>query len=145
MKTFLMLLLMTAGLATQAQFRKIPSEVTDSFKTRFPDANKVSWKDRVVYFQAEFVVGEQMQRANFSTEGNWLKTEKVVAFEKLPAEVKDGFKKSKYADWSVKEVVETNSVENGNEYRITIRKDEILKRNLRFSPSGQLQDDSLTL
>ena len=144
MKTFLLLLLVTTGLVTKAQFRKIPPDVTDSFKVHFPDASKVSWKDKVVYFQAEFVTGEQVQRANFSIEGDWLKTEKIFSFEQLPPEVKDGFKKSKYADWAVKEVVETRSVENGHEYRITIRKDEFLKRYLRFSTTGQLLDDSLT-
>ena len=29
---------------TQAQFRKIPGEVTDSFKVRYPNAKSVSWK-----------------------------------------------------------------------------------------------------
>lgn len=136
--------LLMITLMGKAQFRKIPAEVTDSFKAKYPQAVHVAWKDKMGSFQAEFKEGDQRLKANFSSKGEWLKTEKQYSFDYLPADVKDGFKKSKYAGWKIKEVVETQDVEDGLAYRVTVRKGDLAKRYLRFAPGGQLLNDSLT-
>ncbi len=38
--------------SAQAQFRKVPSDVTNAFKAKFPDAKDLEWKDRLTYFRA---------------------------------------------------------------------------------------------
>ncbi|WP_207492705.1 PepSY-like domain-containing protein [Aridibaculum aurantiacum] len=139
------LLMLASVYMASAQFRKLPAEVTDSFKVKFPTATQVSWRDRLNSFQAEFKEQGQPVKANFASNGEWLKTEKRYNYELLPAAVKDGFKKSKYAEWLIKEVVETHDKKDGQEYRITVRKGDFSKRYLRFSVAGQLLDDSLTL
>lgn len=145
MKTYIFTLLLSiCMIGANAQFRKIPAEVTDAFKSKYPSAVKVSWKDRVGSFQAEFKDGGQNIKANFSAQGEWLKDEKKYSFDQLPGAVKDGFRKSKYADWQVKEVIETNDKAEGIGYRVTVRKGEMAKRYLRFATSGQLLNDSLT-
>jgi hypothetical protein len=131
--------------STQAQFRKIPSEVTDSMKARFTSATHVTWKDKVTSFQAEFTQGQDNLKANFTSKGEWLRTERKYAFDKVSADIKNGFAKSKYADWSVKEVTEIDDAKEGKRLRITVRKGEMAKRYLFFSPSGQLLSDSMTL
>lgn len=137
-------LLMAFAFVADAQFRKIPAEVTDSFKIKYPTATRVSWSDKIGSFQAEFKDGEQKIKANFSSKGEWLKEEKKYDYEKLPGQVKDGFTKSKYADWNIKEVVETYDKEEGHGYRVTVRKGDLAKRYLRFAESGQLLNDSMT-
>src|SRR3954447_25291206 len=84
--------------AANAQFRKIPAAVTDSFKVKYENASNVSWKDKLTSFQAEFKLDEKEMRSTFSSTGGWIKTETKRDYESLPSEVKDGFKKSKFAD-----------------------------------------------
>ena len=60
--------------SANAQFRKIPAEVTDSYKVKYENASGVSWKDKHTSFQAEFKQGDQEMRATFSSTGEWIKT-----------------------------------------------------------------------
>src|SRR3954451_21684626 len=98
-------------LSSNAQFRKIPAEVTDSFKAKYADASAVSWKDKISSSQADFKMDDKEMRAIFSSKGEWLKTETKYSYDKLPGDVKDGFKKSKYADIPVSEVVQIDDKE----------------------------------
>lgn len=127
---------------SEAQFRKVPAEVTDAFKNKFPTATKVSWKDRLVSFVADFFVANQGMRASFSGQGDWLKTETKYAFNNLPPAIKDGFKKSKYADYIVLSSTQIEDPENGIQYKIVVKKKESVRRNLLFSKTGQLLSDT---
>jgi hypothetical protein len=131
--------------SARAQFRKIPALVTDSFKTKFDNATKVSWKDNLTNFQASFKIGNDNAKAYYSSKGEWLKTERNYALNSIPAEIKDGFKKSKYAHWPVKEIVYIEEQHKQAQYRIQVRKGDLQKKNLHFSSSGQMLDDSITL
>lgn len=131
--------------AAQAQFRNIPAVVTDAFKSKFPSANGVTWKDKISSFQADFFSGADTMKVNFSSKGVWLKTEKRYKYSNLPAEVKVGFDKSKYAAYGIKEAMEINDKDKGIQYRITVRKGELSKRYLYFNKAGQLLSDTVTL
>jgi hypothetical protein len=131
--------------SANAQFRKIPAQVTDSFRTRFNDATKVSWRDNITSFQATFKKENDNVKASFTSKGEWLKTEKYLTLDKAPEEVKDGFKKSKYADWTIKEVVSAEEKDKQPLYRILIRKSDLQKKNLYFSTFGQLLEEAITL
>ena len=131
--------------SANAQFRKIPAPVTDSFKTRYNDATKVSWRDNINYFQATFKKGNDNVKASFNSKGEWLKTETSSQFENSPEDLKDGFKKSRYADWPIKEVVFVEERDKQAQYRVLVRKSELLKKNLYFSQSGQLLEEAITL
>lgn len=144
-KWILSLALSIVMFSANAQFRKIPAEVTDSFKTRFNDATKVSWRDNIISFQASFKKGNDNVKASFTSKGEWLKTEKNFTFENSPEELKDGFKKSKYTDWTVKEVVLVEEKDKQPQYRILVRKSDLQKKNLYFSQSGQLLEEAITL
>lgn len=126
----------------QAQFRKIPAVVTDAFKAKYNNAASVSWKDKITSFQADFKVGDRTMKSTFSSKGDWLKTESRFDYQSLPGEVKDGFKKSKYASLVVLEVVKTEEPDNDTQYRVIIKKTELGKRSLVFSKSGQLVSDN---
>ena len=137
--SFVLLLVMFSA---KAQFRKIPAVVTDSFKVRFENASGVSWKDKLTSFQADFKQGEKEMKASFSSNGEWLKTETKHTYQSLPAEVKDGFKKSKFADLNVLDVLQVDEKDKDTQYRIIVKKNDVAKRSLVFSKTGQLTSDN---
>lgn len=130
-------------LTATAQFRNIPAEVTDNFKAKYPNASHVSWKDKITSFQAEFVQNKDKIKATYSSKGEWQKTEKKYDFGKLPSNVKDGFSKSKYASYDVKEVLEIDDSEKGLMYRVVVKKDDFTRRALYFTAAGQLVKDEV--
>lgn len=128
--------------SASAQFRKIPAVVTDSFKVKFENASGVSWKDKLTSFQADFKQGDKEMKASFSSNGEWIKTETKHTYQSLPADVKDGFKKSKFADLSVLDVLQVDEKDKDTQYRIIVKKNDVAKRSLVFSKTGQLISDN---
>lgn len=128
-----------------AQFRKIPAAVTDAFKAKYSNASGVEWKDRLSSFEADFTSGGKEMKASFNSKGEWLKTETKHTYNSLPSDVKDGFKKSKYADLTVVDVTQIDDKDKGVLYKLLVKKNEYSKRNLVFTKSGQLTSDNGTL
>jgi hypothetical protein len=128
--------------SANAQFRKIPAEVTDSFKVKYKNASGVSWKDKLTSFQAEFKDADKRMKATFSSGGGWLKTETKHSYKSLPSEVKDGFKKSKFANLNILELLQVEVKDRETQYHIAVKKNNITKRSLIFSKSGQLISDN---
>ena len=145
---FALCLVIAAG--TNAQIRKIPAEATEALKAKFPNAQKVDWKDKLTYFEASFDDNGVATTADFSSKGEWQQTEKGFSYAEAPAAVKDGFKKSKYADadeWKPGETV-TKIMKSDNSilYRVYVdKKGGIQKKYLFFNTSGQLEKEALTL
>jgi hypothetical protein len=134
------------SLSAGAQLRRLPSVVTDSFNLRFPGATKVTWKDKITVFQADFIFNNATEQAKYNSKGQWQGTEKVIRQEELPSEVKDGLSKSKYAvDWKVGTVFARSLPGDVTQYRLEIAKSDLQKRNLLFSSTGQLLKDGSTL
>jgi Putative beta-lactamase-inhibitor-like, PepSY-like len=129
-----------------AQFRSIPAVVTDSFKTQYPKATSVSWSDKVSAFQATFTLDNEKYVARYGSKGEWQNSVKKITKDALPAEVKDGLSKSKYADtdWEVRAVT-VRYLPGSVQYIILVYKSGLQKKNLLFSSSGQLLKDDNTL
>ena len=140
-KIVFFLLLVTAMVSANAQFRKVPAEVTEAFRVKYANASHVSWKDKFSSFQADYKVGEINMKSIFNSKGEWLKTETKYSFETLPDEVKDGFKKSKYADMNVSDVIQVEEKDKVTEYRMVVKKGDLSKKNLVFARTGQLLRD----
>jgi hypothetical protein len=128
-----------------SQIRKIPPEVTQALKDKYPDADHISWKDKLTVFAANFDMDSEKYEARFSGKGEWKSTEKEIAETELPEPVKDGFDKSKYADWEMKDICLVELPDEIIQYRIYIAKNDIRKKNLLFSGGGQLLKDNITL
>lgn len=144
-KWVLSLVLMLEMLSVGAQFRKIPGDVTDSFKVKYESASGVAWKDRLSSFQADFTLGDKEMKALFTSKGEWIKSETKYDYNSLPGEVKDGFKKSKYADLDILNVTEIEDKDSQTQYRIVVKKNDFNKRSLIFSKNGQLTSDNASL
>ena len=144
-KWILSFALLLGILSVKAQFRKIPGDVTDSFKVKYENASGVSWKDRLSSFQADFTLGDKEMKALFTSKGEWIKSETKYDYNSLPADVKDGFKKSKYADLDILDVTQIDDKDGQTQYRIVVKKNDFNKRSLIFSKSGQLTSDNASL
>ena len=133
-----------SGFDAKAQIRKIPAEVTDNFTAKFPGASAVEWKDKLTGFTATFKDGDTSYIASFDNKGNWDATEHGIEQASLPEPVQDGFEKSRFAAWDVKNIVYIDTPDGVN-YRIEVGKGDIKKRNLYFNTKGRLLKDKLTL
>jgi hypothetical protein len=142
---FLMFVLVVNAPAAFAQLRKVPAEVTEALKVKYPDAKNVSWQDKITDFVASFDLGSDRYQTRFTSHGDWESSEKTLRPGELPASVKDGLLKSKYADWPIKSVYERLLPGDKKEYRILAARTDIQKKNLLFAEDGQLIKDNLAL
>jgi hypothetical protein len=142
--SILTLLLFTLNTAF-AQLRKIPAEVTNSFSEKYAGATSVEWKDKLTGFTAHFSLNDTDYLATFSNKGAWESTEQSITESELPEEVEQGFQKSKYADWDIREVHRIELPGEQIQYRLEVRSGDIKRRNLSFSSEGRLLKDNLTI
>ena len=146
MKKFFCLFFFISVVAfSNAQLRKIPAEVTDAFASRYPHATHVEWKDKLQYFEASFQLNESTLTADFSSNGDWQKSEREIDEDDLPDEVKDGFDKSKYTDWQTNGAYEIQELGKPLQYRINVQKSGIQKKNLFFDADGKLLREAINL
>ncbi len=125
-----------------AQIRTIPSVVTDSLKSRYPNAKTVSWKDNLTNFEASFTNSNTDYSAKFNSKGEWLESEKKISFNDLNSDVQDGFHKSRFSDWEIRGIKEIREKDKEVIYRILVRKSSLQKKYLYFNKNGQLQKES---
>jgi Putative beta-lactamase-inhibitor-like, PepSY-like len=130
---------------THAQIRKIPAEVTEAFKEKYPDTKNVEWKDKLSAFQVNYEMDDVKYVSRFSSKGAWLQTEKEIEEDALPAAVKDGYSKSKFTEWELKSVSRIESNNNDIQYRLFVRKSGVEKKYLYFDKDGKLVKDSITI
>jgi hypothetical protein len=135
-----------AVLPAEAQFRRIPGVVTDSFKLKYPDAKSVTWEDGITSFKASFTLNNEKYISKYSSKGEWQTSEKKIPFENVPGSVKDGLSKSKYTgDWKAGTVTVRYLPADVIQYNIQVYKGDLQRKNLLFNSDGQLLKDNTTL
>jgi hypothetical protein len=141
-----LLLVIAMYSSADAQIRKIPAEVTDAFKEKYPNASSVEWKDKLTNFVAVFTEDSIQYEARFNKRGVWKDTEHAIDTDELPAEVNEGYNKSKYAeDWKIESAYLIQLPNDKVQYRVVARKSDLQKRNILFSSQGRLLKDNMTL
>lgn len=141
----LLLTLIVSGSVTFAQVRKIPSEVTEAFKTKYPEATNVEWRDKLSNFSAIFESDNETYEARFNSKGEWQLTEHEIDESDLPEAVRDGYDKSKYAEWEITRIHKIELADGSFQYRIESVKSEVRKKNLFFNSEGRLIKDRITI
>ena len=132
-------------ISAQAQIREIPPIVKETFEKQYPQAEAVEYKDMLASVQVHFIENNEKYIAKYSNKGVWKETEKEWNFGHLDTTVKDGFNKSKYADWEVEETKIVYRSNNMELYRIRVKKSDLQKKYLLFNKEGRLLEDSITL
>jgi hypothetical protein len=133
--------------ASNAQLGKIPAAVTDSFSKQYPHASGVSYSDNLGDYSVRFKMDTVQMLARYNKKGQWRGSEKTVSFESLSVDVKDGFMKSKFSDWQVKDVLQlylTPDDGGGEQFRIKVSKGDLKRRYLYFNSRGKLVKDKMT-
>ena len=139
------IILVTIGNTVSAQFGTIPSSVTESFKEKYPTATNVEWQSKLSSYSVVFLLDSNKHEARYNKKGVWQETECEVSLEELPAEVKDGFDKSKYAtdEWEMESIYKIETPDK-TQFRIEVAKSDLQKRNLFFNKQGRLLKDKVT-
>lgn len=127
-----------------AQLRKVPAEVTNSFMEKFPNAINVEWQDQLVDFRASFQENDKNYRAKFANNGDWIITERIIKKDYLPSSVIKGFSKGEYSKWEIKEVTITETPEYKAQFKITVSKNNLNKKDLLYNTNGQLVKENFT-
>ena len=138
-------LLFFSASSSFAQVRKIPATVTEAFKDRYPQASNVEWRDKLSAFVVVFEENNTKYEARFNSKGEWQNTEEEIDENALPEGVKEGFQKSKYAEWTIDAVHKIELPGDVVRYRVQAVKTDLQKKNLLFNGSGRLLKDRITL
>jgi NDP-sugar pyrophosphorylase family protein len=128
-----------------AQVREIPETVKEAFEDQYPAAEKVEYHDHIVNVKVHFVLNGENMVATYNSKGRWRDTEKEWDYDKLSTDVKDGFTKSKYADWKIVETRVVYLAGGQERYRVKVEKNDVQKKNLYFNKNGRLVEESITL
>ncbi|RYY56862.1 MAG: hypothetical protein EOO09_04655 [Chitinophagaceae bacterium] len=145
-KTILLsLTLLFAFTISFAQVREIPKAVEETFQKQYPSASNIEYKDKLVSVDVSFTQNDEHHVASYNNKGVWRETWKDFSWEKLSPEVQDGFKKSKYADREVDEVIMIFLPGGGEQYRLRARKNDVQKTYLFYNTTGRLLRTSPTI
>jgi hypothetical protein len=134
--------------SAKAQLGKIPVAVTAAFAKQYPSAEQISYEDNISDYRVYFLADSVKWIAKYSSKGVWKGSEKEASYDQLSDDVKDGFQKSKYADWKIRSVsilLLTEKAGGGEQYRIKVSKGDLNKKYLYFNRMGRLVNDSMTL
>lgn len=135
-----------AAIHANAQIRKIPAPVTTAFTAKYPDATHLEWKDNITNFQATFTSSDNTKcEAKFDSKGKWKSTEQEITETSLPSAIRDGFAKSKFASWKVKDTYILHYPDKAIQYHIVVAKSDIDKKHLLFNSHGKMLKDNFTL
>lgn len=128
-----------------AQVRSVPASVTEAFKDKYPHASNVEWKDKLSGFVAVFDQQGNHYEARFNNKAVWQYTEQKVEEGTIPDPVKDGYAKSKWADWKLEGSTRIDLPGDKVQYRLFVVKSDLQKKNLTFNSEGRLLKDNSTL
>lgn len=133
--------------------KDLPPNIAATLTARYPNAKIKSWELTNDSYKVKFRTGRNKEVSYFSTNGQWLRTEKHIGLTRdLPAAVRHGFTNSAYAAWKVEEIREVSApegpiryvldIDNGNEldsWHYDAFKKELL---LTFDRDGSLLERS---
>ncbi|MGF7231056.1 PepSY-like domain-containing protein [Arachidicoccus sp.] len=129
-----------------AQIRNVPPVVKATIQQQFPNAKHIDYSDYLAYYQVTFTNNESPTTVIITNKGKIKATSIKMQYEDLPSTVKDGFKKSKYADWKVNDVAKYYQPSRPMQYEINASGESFIsKKKLFFSTDGQLLSDKQVL
>ena len=128
-----------------AQSDDVPQAIREAFTKQYPNAENVEYKDNLLNVWVNFTLNGDKMKANYKKDGQWENTEKDWSYDKLPAAVQDGFKKSKYADREIEETKVIYRAGSTERYRLKVKKNALQKKYIFFNDQGRLVDDDITI
>jgi hypothetical protein len=136
-------LLLLSGIAF-SQLREIPRAVEETFANQYRGASNIEFKDQLSRVDVHFELDGEKMIASYTNKGLWKETQKELSYDSLPAEVRDGLEKSKFADREIEDVIVLYLPGGVEQYRLKARKNDVEKKYLYFNPKGRLLRESVT-
>ena len=127
------------------QVTSVPEEAKRNFEKQYPEAEAAVWSNNVISAGVRFALKGESMYAEYSNKGIWKFTYRDWDMDRLPDAVKDGFEKSKYADWQIHGVKIAHFPGNITRYRVEVQKSALQKRYLFFNEKGRMLKSALTL
>jgi len=128
-----------------SQVTTIPEQAKQSFFKQYPDAQNIKWENNVVNVSVRFEQDSNKLNAEYNNKGVWKNTLKDWTYDQLTSDVKDGFKKSKYADRDVTDVKVLYLPGYVIQYRLRVEKNDVEKKFLFFNTEGRMVRSAVTL
>lgn len=144
-KLFVIISLLYISFVSNAQGDKVPEIVKETFQNQYPKADVQEYEDLLIKVVVKFSMDSSEMKATYSNKGVWKGTDKEISYSSVPAEVKDGFSKSKYADWDVRESTQLYLPGGGTQYRLRVKKNDLQLKYLFFNTNGRLLRTSITI
>jgi hypothetical protein len=138
-------ILFTLTVTSFAQIREIPQAVRETFANQYPTAENTDFKDWIAKVDVNFEMNGEKLVATYGNKGDWKGTEKDWRFDELEEDVKDGFQKSKYAEWDITETKVMYLPGGSEQYRVRVKKSDVQKKYLYFNTKGRLLREAITL
>ena len=142
--SFLFLLLCCSSMV-QAQVTTVPDQAKENFFKQYPDAKNIQWQNDVLNVNVRFEQDTNKMYAEYNNKGIWKWTLKDYDYELIPADVKEGLSKSKYAG---RQVLETKVMYLPGyviQYRLKVEKSNLEKKYLFFTTQGKLVRSTVAL
>jgi hypothetical protein len=141
MKTIILFVLAfiasSTSIAQKISTDKVPSEVREAFKNKFPSVISTKWeKEGETEFEVSFKENEEEYSAKFDKTGKWLETEREMENAQLPASVQATLK-AEFAEFQIKEAEELETSDLGKIYEIAL-KSKTESYEVKFSPDGKV-------
>ncbi|MEI2738731.1 MAG: PepSY-like domain-containing protein [Chitinophagaceae bacterium] len=130
--------LLVSSSQVHSQVTSIPEQAKENFFKQYPDAKNVQWENDVVNVNVRFEQDSNKMNAEYNNKGIWKRTLKDWTYDKLTEDVKDGFKKSKYAGKQVLDVKVLYFPGYVIQYRIKVEKNNVENKFLFFNTEGRL-------
>ena len=135
MRTLILMIVSIALICSCSLAGTPPAAVQKAFEQKFPKATNVSWgKENEKEWEAEFTFSGGKLSANFTNDGAWVETEKVIAVSEFPKAVTNAIQKN-YPGWKISEADRTETAKNGLIYEADI-KSGIHKKEVAFKEDG---------
>jgi len=146
---FPILIYTPCAIAQTTQDQAVPKAVTAAFNLKYPKGKFKKWSLEKDNYSGIFNMEGQICTVVYDKSGTWVNTSTKIKWTwKLPKEVKDGLKKSKYSSWDVDGIkkIETPKgqyyqlwVDNSN-LQIDAFHDSIFTKNILvdFKPDGTI-------
>ena len=134
----LLITMLTISVAGHAQVTSIPEQAKENFFRQYPEAKNIQWENDVVNVNVRFEQDTNKMNAEYNNKGIWKRTLKEWTYDKLTADIKEGFTKSKYASNQVLDVKMLYLPGYVIQYRIKVAKNNVENKFLFFNTEGRL-------
>ncbi len=125
------------SIAQKISSDKVPSEVREAFKKKFPSVVSTKWeRESETEFEVSFKENKEEYSAKFEKTGKWLETEHEMENAQLPASVQNTLK-SEFAGFQIKEAEEVETSDLGKIYELAL-KNKSESYEVKFSSDGKV-------